>query len=204
MRDLLSIPVSALEANEVEYWLFVQLTAHDGTVYRFTERPAGFVDGPNTWHHNLIKVGSLQQSRQDALVASWVELGNLDHTFTNLSYTQDLRDSEIEVSVGWFTPGSASLLGRIPLYEGRVDDSLIEHTVKLTLKPHITPWTLVSSRIIGATCLHDYKDAFCAATSPEAFCGRTHDDCAARGNTARFGGFRQLPIPGEPFYWRFG
>lgn len=217
-RNLGTIPTSLPAANDVDWGYFVRLDIGGAVgTKRFTDYRKGdqtlSIDGSSQlWSAADLRVGSLDQGRQNALSVSSIDFANLPESpetvgqWTTWANTPGLRNVIVYVYVGWFDLAGA-FAGSYKIYEGRVDNHDLGRRAMLALKPHIASWSKQAPWAIpGPLCLYQYRDAqTCqyagAEPAGETTCGKTRANCVARGNQARFGGADLMPKKEEKIYW---
>lgn len=202
-----------LSESELEFYDFCKIEGPGAIgTRRLTNRLNGFVgniDGSSqVWQEAGLDFGPIKMSIESVQEVTWISLVNVDHIYTNLSLTPGFRDCVVSLYTGWWRLGVFQ--GAIKIYGGRIDDGGDPDDsgiVKITLKPHYTPWAIqVPHKFIGNSCIHIYRDEFCkfAGAEPigEETCGFQFEDCEARSNTINFAGFPFVPKVGEEFVIR--
>jgi hypothetical protein len=217
-RNLGTIPTSLPAANDVDWGYFVRLDIGGAVgTKRFTDYWKGdqtlSIDGSSQlWSAADLRVGSLDQGRQNVLSVSSIDFANLpeppatEGQWTTWANTPGLRNVIVYVYVGWFDLAGA-FAGSYKIYEGRVDNHELGRRAMLALKPHIASWSKQAPWAIPSPlCLYQYKDAqtcqYAGAEPPgETTCGKARANCVARGNQARFGSADLMPKRDEKIYW---
>lgn len=203
-----TIPTSALEANEVAAFQFVELIPPGGDTYRLTNYPGGinfdFGDGVQAWSDEFgLEMGDISYDQASILSVSQIALANIDYEFTTVAVTDGLRTASVRIWEVYFDPRNiGSSLGWAPLYSGEVDDFVLDQHAVLTLTPHDKAWSRKSPpQKIGSSCLHRFKGPECGYAGVDASCQKTRAACTAKSNLSRFGGFDLIPPEAEILRW---
>jgi hypothetical protein len=204
-RTLPGISDAIIDANELEYFTFVRIDTN--VPLRFTDRPGGFtgpIDGSShTWFDTDFAHGPLRQSQQDILVATWISFSDLDNEWTNRVYADIARKSKIIFYVGIWNPQNGAYLGATPIYHGRLNEGEFDVRGRFSITPHYIPWSQkVPFTRMSGRCTNDYRNPEdCQYTGPEpdgqVTCGKTRQDCRARGNEININIYDDIPKANE-------
>lgn len=144
-RNISSIPVALIEANEIDWGWFVRVdVASPVGTKRFCDRAAdytGAIEATSaTWLCGSdLRVGAIDQGREFTLQPSNFSVSNLDYTWSNWAQSPGISDAPVEIYVGWFN-ADGSLAGAVKLYHGRIDNHGVLSRAELALKPWVSEW----------------------------------------------------------------
>lgn len=214
LRDLGTIPLADLQANNIDWSFFLRLDFASGPgTQRFTDRACGAtgsytgsIDGSSqTWTERGLRVPYAAQSRNGLLDVSFFTIDNLDNTFSGWAQSgPGMRGVPVTLYIAWFSSAGA-LDGSYIGFKGITDDGLYRSEAQVTLKPgSATPWgkRMLGAPVGGPVCPYIFKDPdTCQYAGGNTNCSHTRsttDGCGVgfNNNLSRFGGDDMAPKPG--------
>lgn len=143
-RNIGTIDPNDLNSERIAWSWFVSINVSGVGVQRYTDSSddyTGDIDGSSqTWTAWDLSVGNLDQGSQSAVSVSWIEVANLDETFSTWANSPGLRNADVEVWYAQFDVATDALVDSVPMYVGRIDNHRIGPRAYLALKPGRSTW----------------------------------------------------------------
>lgn len=128
-----------------------------------------------------------------------ITVGDADDLISaaDLATAKGLSGTVIKVWEAWLDPDTMVLQATVLRFRGRIETlSMTQSEVSLKCGPYTNFQGKITPRwMASANCAYTYKDLRCGYAGGLTTCLKTYADCTAHTNTARFGGFRNLPKP---------
>ena len=135
-----------------------------------------------------------------------VRVGNVTLEMSSLILNNALKDVLVTLYEAWLVKASLPTIEILGVEEfplGKVDGrpGIDEHWATIQASPQNIIGAVTPRRRIDRSCGWIPGDADCALAAAIGACKKTFEACTALLNTARFGGFRHLPVRGTKFTW---
>lgn len=156
----------------------------------------GQYSAPETYFSYPVKRDAIKRSSDDTVNSVAVYFSNVNHQFTQLLTSFDLRMSKLRIKRTFANLDPTVSGNVVTIFEGIIDEvALDKNYCKLTAKESLLMWDMTFPRRSYSTCCgFRFKGPGCYYQGPENFCDKTFETCGHYHNTDNFGGFTDAAV----------
>jgi lambda family phage minor tail protein L len=185
-----------LEKNKVEsqnVWYTLIVLDFDSQILRFTNNNEDVVFQTDTYVAFPFKLGSMTQNSSGTVPSLTLSVSNVNKTIFNyVENANGLVNSDVTLMIvnsGHLTEDYTELTMLFTIMKTSISTEWIDFTLGA---PNPLMRKFPQDKYIAKYCNWQFKSVECAYADEDLSCDRTKDDCEAKGNINRFGGYPGL------------
>jgi len=138
-----------------------------------------------------VKRDNIKRTSDDSVNTCTLYFSNVEHQFTQLLTTFDLRMSRVRIKRSFQDLDLDDTANIVTVFEGVIDEyALTGEYCRVVAKETLLNWDMqFPRRGFSTVCGFQFKGAGCDYAGPETFCDKTYESCTYYQNTTNFGGF---------------